>query len=151
MFDEDSGISTKDLFSPLTNKKAIWVIIIIGAFVYFTSLFNGFVGDDASQIVNNPLVHSYKNIPNFFSGSTFYLGTSEQLYGHYYKPILSLYYALVYSIFGPNFSAFHFFQIIFHIVNASLLFLLFFWFIRLIARRSFIFLLRKIHYFFYLE
>src|SRR3989338_9906697 len=125
MFDKDSGTSLKELFFPLTNKKAIWIIIIIGAFVYFTSLFNGFVGDDASQIVNNPLVHSYKNIPNFFSGSTFYLGTSEQLYGHYYKPILSLYYALVYSIFGPNFSAFHFFQIIFHIVNASLLFLLF--------------------------
>jgi hypothetical protein len=85
-------------FENITTKRAIWIIIVIGLIVYFNTLFNGFIGDDFDQIVNNPLVHSTGNIPQFFKGSSFYAGGS--LLGIYYKPLLSTFYSLIYTIFG---------------------------------------------------
>lgn len=123
--DDELDFDFKGFFTTYRTWKAFLLFVILSFIIFGNSLANNFVGDDASQIINNPLVHSYKNIPKFFSGSTFYLGDPGRLYGLYYKPILSTYHSLVYSVFGPNFIAFHFFQVLFHIVNTSLLFLLF--------------------------
>ncbi|MCL5435139.1 MAG: tetratricopeptide repeat protein [Patescibacteria group bacterium] len=112
-------------FTSLTTKKAISIIILIGILVFSNGLFNNFIGDDSSQIIDNVNVHSIINIFSFFSGSTFYNGAQQGLVGIYYKPILSTFFSIIYTLFGPNYSAFHFFQIALHIINACILYLLF--------------------------
>lgn len=110
-------------FTFLTTKKAIMLIIIAGILVFFNGISNSFVGDDEAQIIENRLVHSVRNIPSFFAGGTFYNGGAQQLVGVYYKPLLNTIFSFIYTFFGPNFLAFHFFQIILHIINVCILFL----------------------------
>ena len=49
----NSDFSFYDLFTPLTNKKVITFIILIGFAVYFNALFGQFVWDDLNYIINN--------------------------------------------------------------------------------------------------
>jgi protein O-mannosyl-transferase len=113
------------LFLPLTTKKAVIFIFLIGFVIFFNGIFNGFVGDDALQITENLNIHSLQNIPTFFMGSTFFNGGGQALLGVYYKPMLSITYAMIYSVFGSRASAYHLFQIFFCSINASILFLVF--------------------------
>jgi protein O-mannosyl-transferase len=122
---DENGATFKSLFLPLTIKKAFIFIFLIGLVVFFNGMFNGFVGDDAAQITENINIHSLDNLPYFFLGSTFYSGGGQALFGAYYKPALSISYALIYSVFGSQASAFHSFQIFLYIVNSCLLYLLF--------------------------
>jgi len=43
----------KSFFIPLTTLKAIHWIVIVGLVAFFNMLFNGFVFDDFTYIVNN--------------------------------------------------------------------------------------------------
>src|SRR5688500_7039831 len=115
-------LSLKDYFVPLTTVKIIHFIAIIGIIVFFPTIFNGFVGDDMGQVVNNKLVHSIENIPQLFGGSSFSMGGQSN--GVYYKPLMSSYFAFTYSILGASPFFFHVFQLFFHIANAILLFFL---------------------------
>lgn len=115
-----------NFLSSLTIVKAIYVIILVGFIIFFNSLFNGFVWDDVGQIINNTKVHSIRNIGSFFTGGTFDPGNNiDQLAGTYYKPFMIVFFSLIYTLFGEHAFYFHFFQIILHIVNAVLVFILF--------------------------
>lgn len=125
MKNNEDEVTFKSLFVPLTTKKAIIFIFLIGFVVFFNGLFNGFVGDDHLQLAENQTIHSLQNIPSFFSGSTFYNGGGMNLGGAYYKPLLTITYSFIYAIFGPSPFGFHFLQIMLHIANACILFLIF--------------------------
>lgn len=119
-------VDFKDLFFPFTNVKAIIWIIVVGLVVYFNSFFNGFILDDIAQIVQNTQIHSISNIVTFFQGSTFSPDKNfESLQGVYYKPLMTTTFSLIYTIFGENAFFFHFFQVVLHIINAILVYLLF--------------------------
>lgn len=120
----DADFSFEELFVPLTNIKAFFIISIVGIVVFFNGLFNYFVRDDGSQIVNNTLLSSISNIGTFFTGSTFYNGLQQNLTGVYYKPILDVYFSIIITLFGPNYFAFHLFQLIIHIANSFIVYLL---------------------------
>jgi len=120
---KEEEFSFKSLFSPLTTFKAIHIIIIVGLIVFLNSLFNQFIGDDIEQIIQNQFMHSLSNFLLFFKGSTFIAGGS--LTGIYYKPIFSVVLSGIYSIFGASPFFFHSIQLMLHIANASLLYLLF--------------------------
>lgn len=105
-------------------RKTFLILLIIGFFTYSNALFNGFVWDDEEQVVNNALVHSITNLPQFFAGSTFNTGGSGGLGGLYYKPLMTAFFSLLYSIFGPNAFFFHLFQVIIHIFNAFFVYLI---------------------------
>ena len=117
--------SFKKLFVPLTTFKAIHWFGVVGIIVFFNSLFNGFVLDDAWQIIHNKTVHSLANIPLFFSGGTFSSGGGLQLMGDYYRPLMASYFSFVYNLFGATPFPYHLFQVVLHIANATLVFLLF--------------------------
>ncbi|HWY79679.1 MAG TPA: glycosyltransferase family 39 protein [Candidatus Sulfotelmatobacter sp.] len=121
---QEDEVIFKSFFVPLTTVKIICWIIIIGLFVYFNSLFNGFVGDDNAQIQTNPAVHSITNIFLLFRGSTQYLAQTQQFIGLYYKPLLSISYTIIYSLFGANAFFFHLFQVLLHIGNVILVYLI---------------------------
>jgi tetratricopeptide (TPR) repeat protein len=104
------------LFASLTTKKAIFIIVILGIIVYFNALFGKFVWDDESQIIQSPLTYSIKNIPLIFTSS---------VVSFFYRPVFLSFLTIIHSVFGTNVFFFHFFQLLIHITNTILVFLLF--------------------------
>jgi len=109
----------------IKTSELIIFLILIGFLVYLPSLFGRFVWDDEEQIVNNILVHSAKNIPLFFKGSTFNTGGTGNLNGVYYRPLMMVLFSFIYQIFGSQAFFFHFVQIALHISVVIVLFLIF--------------------------
>jgi tetratricopeptide (TPR) repeat protein len=107
-------LTFKSLFLPFTTKKAIIFIIIIGIAVFFNSLFNGFVGDDKSYIINYVPLHVI-NIP-------FLVGTNLFNIGGQYRPIPAVYFSLLYQLFGNTAFLYRLLQISLHIICTLLLF-----------------------------
>ena len=107
----------------LTPLQASLLIICVGLVVFCTGLTGGFQGDDASQIVTNTPVHSIVNLVSFFRHGTFFDGQS--LTGVYYRPMMTVTYSLLYSLFGPNPFWFHLVQLGFYIGGALLLYAFF--------------------------
>lgn len=109
--------SFKFFFVPLTTVKAIHWIIIIGLIVFFNALFGNFVLDDVAYITANPGFHS----PSFWELIKGNLYNS----GGQYRPIAALYFFTLYNFFGNTSFFYHLPQVIFHIINSILLFLVF--------------------------
>lgn len=82
------------------------------------------MGDDISQIVENLPVHSLGNIQLFFQGGTFYTGGGlSPLAGTYYRPLMTVIFSAIYSVFGDNPTAFHAVQLLLYITVGFMLFL----------------------------
>ncbi|MDH7475843.1 MAG: tetratricopeptide repeat protein [Microgenomates group bacterium] len=128
-------------------KKNITIIILLAFLIYQFSLFNNFVWDDEEQILNNNLIHSLGNFPKFFSGGTFNSGGRQSLSGLYYKPLMTLFFSLIYSIFGSRPFFFHLISLGFHIANTILVYAIFLYFFsdRLAFFLSLIFLVHPIN------
>lgn len=108
----------------MRTKTYILLLIMVGLFLYFSSLTNGFIGDDKDQIVNNPLVHSLENIPKFFTGSTYFNQQSDKLAGIFYRPFMMIFFTVIYSLFTTYPFYYHLFQLILFTINSILVFLL---------------------------
>ena len=117
MHEDDLHVSFTSLFVPFTTLKAVHYIILIGFLVFGNALFNGFVWDDKTYILNNAGVHTINVIDafkqNFFNN------------GGQYRPIPVIYFSILYSFFNTVPFFYHFIQITLHIINALLVFLLF--------------------------
>ncbi len=111
---EQEEFSLKNLLIPLTTLKAIHIIFIVGFIVYFNTLFNGFVWDDKTYIINYPLIHQ-ADLPFSFGPNLFNIGGQ-------YRPIPVFYFSFLYTFFGNASFFYHFLQIILHIVCAILIF-----------------------------
>lgn len=107
----------KSVFVPLTTLKAIHGIIFIGLVVYFNSLFNGFVWDDKTYILFNPDVQAF-NIGALIKTNIFNAGGQ-------YRPIPAIYFAVLVSLFKNTIFFYHFLQLLIHIANTCLLFVVF--------------------------
>jgi hypothetical protein len=100
-------------------------LAVTGVAVFWTGLSNPFEADDTLQIVNNTPVHSIANIAQFFTGGTFYFSYQgpPKLSGDYYRPLMSTFYSVLYTIFGPNPFWFHLFQLLVCVGSAFLVYL----------------------------
>jgi len=105
------------------RKIIIAVLIIAGFLVYVNAFPNKFVWDDEEQIVNNAVIREWGNLPVILTSGTFYAGGAG-LSGSFYRPLVSLFYFLNYQIWGLQPWGFHLFQIIFHLINVVLVYLL---------------------------
>lgn len=105
------------------DSKLILIILLLGFITFANMLGNAFVWDDEETIVNNSLIVELKNIPALFSQSVFNTG-GPSLSGWVYRPLLMTFFALIHSLFGLWPPGFHLVQLIFHLTNASLLFVL---------------------------
>ena len=116
----DQDFSIKSLFVPFTAVKAVHFIIIIGFVVFCNSFFNGFVIDDAGQIVSNPNINTLATIPKlFFDQSTL------QMSSNYYRPLPGSVYVGLHLLFDDISFPYHLIQSLFHIANAVLIFYIF--------------------------
>lgn len=111
--------SFKSLFVPMTSVKAIHWIIFIGFIVYANMLFNNFLWDDITYIVNNPQIH-------ILNVQTFIYSFKESLFNSAgeYRPITAIYFLLMYSVFGNTLFFYHIFQLCLHISNTILVYIL---------------------------
>ncbi len=106
---------------------SILIIFLVGFFMFLPSLSNGFVWDDEEQIVSNSIIQSFnkENIKLIFSGGAFNSGGTGKLLGTYYKPLMTVGFASIYSAFGPEPFFFHLLSVLIYIGNAILVFLIF--------------------------
>lgn len=107
------------LLHKLSDKKFIFIFFIIGFTIYFNALFNGFVADDYILVRDNPVVHSM-NLIRIFSGGSY----SDAYINNYYKPVFTSVLSLIYFFSSGSPFGLHLVQIILHIVNVILVFIL---------------------------
>ncbi len=98
-------------------------LLLLGVcLAYFNCLQNDFVWDDEFLIEKNSFLRSFSHAPKMLvSNSTAGFGGND----NFYRPTQNLYYLLIFQGFGYNKIAFHIGNILIHLLNAWLLFLLF--------------------------
>lgn len=112
-------------FQKLKTKYFIAIIFLVGFLVYLNIFPNGFVWDDEEQIVNNTLIQNLGNLPQLLTSSTFQTGGTGRLSGYYYRPTMTISFMANFALWKLNPFGYHFFQLMIHLFNASLVFLLF--------------------------
>ncbi|HSW96631.1 MAG TPA: tetratricopeptide repeat protein [Candidatus Saccharimonadales bacterium] len=114
---QEEDFSFNSYFVPFTTLKAIHWIIIIGLVIFANMLFNGFIWDDKTYILFNPDVQAF-NVDNLIKTNIFNAGGQ-------YRPIPAIYFAVLVSLFKNTTFFYHFLQLLIHIANTCLLFLVF--------------------------
>ena len=102
-----------------THQKFIFLLIIIGFFVYFPSFFGNFIWDDEDFLYANSYVKNFQVDKFFTSCATCGRGKISS----YYRPIQLFIYSLFYQLFGAYPFFYHFLVVIFHLLVAVTLFI----------------------------
>lgn len=116
------------LLNRLSTLKAIFIIATTGFIVFSNALFNNFLSDDIPFIINNPDIYTI-NILHFFGQNTYNFLS-------YYRPVATLYFAILYNLFGSQVFFYHFIQILLHIINAILVYSMFKFLFNLISTKT---------------
>src|SRR4029077_6220043 len=101
--------------------KKIWAVLILLAvvFVSYSPAFrNGFVWDDTALILRDPLIRSWRLIPEGFNHFLFVDATASD----FYRPLQRLTYTLDYVAFAFRPGAYHAASILWHAAAAIALF-----------------------------
>ena len=98
-------------------------IVLISFVVYFNALFNGFVYDDADQVLKNPWIRDLRHIPDMFSKSVWSFLAVPSTSNHY-RPVMHIIYMINYHTFGLVPWGFHLVNILFHSGVSVMVFLL---------------------------
>jgi len=115
------------------HKRPILIIILIAILAFTNSLFNDFVGDDYSLLINNTFYESWKNFPRIFDKS--YLSPGNYAYAPReksnsgsaaYRPVLSTTYFIDHWLWKKNAFGYHLTNLILHIANTLLAYFILF-------------------------
>lgn len=98
-------------------------ILLVSLAVYFNSLSNGFVYDDAWQVLKNRWITDIRYVPEIFSSNVWGFRQDYSI-SNYYRPAMHLIYMSIYHIFGPAPWGFHLVNILFHSGVCVLVYLL---------------------------
>jgi protein O-mannosyl-transferase len=105
---------------------AVALLIILGAIAYSNSLSNEFVHDDNYQIVRNPFLHSDESLTRLlFSDVWGYQTPGHAGTSNYYRPLQMLTYRWIAQFSGLNPSAFHWANLVLHLVVSATAYLMF--------------------------
>ncbi len=99
----------------------IAALILCSALPYVDTLLNGFVYDDNRQVLDNPYVKSFHFLPQIF-GKTVWSFVGMQGVSNYYRPMMTLGYAVCYHLFGPVAYGFHLVNVCLHVGVVLLVF-----------------------------
>lgn len=100
------------------------LLAVLIATAYGNALFNKFVWDDNYLIVENPYVKNFKFTPRFFKNDVSY-STMERLFTTaYYRPLSMLSFMVDYRIWRLNPFGYHLTNILLHLINSMLVFLI---------------------------
>ena len=130
------------------NKFVIIVLCLLCLGAYVNSLNNSFIFDDKALIVNNPFIKSQKLPVEIFKKDIFEHWVGKASFGLMYRPMQVLSYWFDYKIWGLNTVGFHLTNIILHLLNGILIYLILlklFSDFRIAAIASFLFIVHPLH------
>ena len=89
-------------------RPAHFLLLAVLAFLpYANALRNGFVYDDALQVVDNPYLRNAHHLHEILASSAWsYMGDFRGA-TNYYRPVMLLGYLICYRLFGPRALVFH--------------------------------------------
>ncbi len=96
------------------------LLVALAFGVYANALGNGFVSDDNSQLLANPLVTNWRLFFQIFLHNNWAF-TGQQI-SNYYRPIQAAFYLLLYYAFGFNAFIFHLVMVLIHVANTLLIY-----------------------------
>jgi len=125
-------ITLNNILGKVNTPIAVAVLVCATMLVYAGSLKNSFVCDDASVIAENDFVKSWTNFPRLFDKSYLtkardldYVGERDIGSGELsYRPVVTLSYFADYAVWKLNPAGYHLVNIILHICNSIVLFML---------------------------
>jgi protein O-mannosyl-transferase len=122
----DSGESvetqSKSLQDWLRNPSILLLLLsLLTIVLYIGTLHFQFVWDDKPQIVNNPLIRTWSEVPRAFVSDLWYHASRNQLY---YRPLFTTWSTLNYSLFELKPWGWHLGAIIAHILAVIAVFVL---------------------------
>src|SRR2546427_1582833 len=101
------------VISRASNAAVASFLVLCGTVPYVNTLFNGFVYDDNTQVMNNPYIQSFRYLREIFSTTVWsYVGVLRGT--NYYRPMMTFGYLLAYQFFGPLAYGFHLTNILLH-------------------------------------
>ncbi|RLE37593.1 hypothetical protein DRJ17_06240 [Candidatus Woesearchaeota archaeon] len=102
------------------------IVVFLCISIYFNALNGEFIWDDKISILDNKYTHSLKYIPEFFSSPFFSLGSKSPRISQsdYYRPLVSVSFALDYFFYKDTPFGFHVANLILHLLNVLLVFFL---------------------------
>src|SRR5689334_19989455 len=103
------------LSGKLSYSTLLLLVLAFTFLAYINTTGFEFVYDDWLQIVGNPHLDSWKNIPQFFLGDVWGFAVNSQ-HGSYYRPIFSLWIFFNYKAFGINPHWWHLTTSLLHVV-----------------------------------
>ncbi len=110
-------------FSRLNNISVFFIIAISIFIAYGNTLFNQFVYDDGYLIVNNPFIKDFQHLPEAFTKDVTQLTPFKKDSG-YYRPLSMAYLFMGYKLWHLNPMGWHLGNILLHLLNSFLVFLL---------------------------
>lgn len=112
------------------HKKAIWIISVFCVLTFGHSLFNDFVGDDYSFILENDFYQKPSNVSCLFSRD--YSTDSDAVFNRdptaivtgsvAYRPVLSMTYFIDYALWGINPFGYHLTNLLLHLLSSFLVY-----------------------------
>ncbi len=108
--------------SPSPEATLFGILILLAVLPYANTLFNGFVYDDHTQVLNNPYLRSFRYLREIFSTTVWsYIGAQGG--SNYYRPMMTFGYLMCYQLFGPLAYGFHLASIVLHAAAVCLVFM----------------------------
>src|SRR5689334_300755 len=98
------------------------ILLICAVLPYINSLHNGFVYDDATQILKNPYIRNFHHLREILTTNVWSYRGGASGVTNYYRPLMLLSYLACYLLFGPSALAFHALNIA---LNAAVVILVF--------------------------
>jgi tetratricopeptide (TPR) repeat protein len=108
--------------SRLFSLLPVLIILLVSFSVYFNALFNEFVYDDLPNVVENPWIKDFNNIPQIFT--TYFSAFDPNTAASYYRPLIHIIDMFTYAVFGLNPFGFHLVNILFHACTSILILLI---------------------------
>src|SRR5574340_712765 len=106
-----------------TTLSALLPLLLLAAtfIVYVGTLQFEFVYDDMGQIVNNPVVHSWRYLPWYFHSNVW---MQQYAVGNYYRPLFLFWLLLNYTLFGLQPLFWHLTTVLAHLAVTWMVYLL---------------------------
>jgi len=117
--------STKGYFKRIVPFVFLTVLVLT---VYGGTFRAQFVYDDHTQLYENVALRSLSNIPAFFTDPAHTSGS--MIFEEIYRPLRATVFAIEYQLWGLNPAGFHAVNILFHLLNTLLVFLLLRWLLK---------------------
>lgn len=116
-------MKVRNFFVAHKNIVLIFLLIAVPAAIYANSLKNSFVWDDVYLIVKNPFIKNCNFVSKIFTSDLFHTSSGKRAVV-YYRPLQSLSLMFDYRLWHLNPIGYRITNILFHILNAILVFLL---------------------------